>query len=55
MPAAEMVSCSRQISPRLKRTRSPGAKLARFTRATVFQAVDSEVPELLSFPAMLST
>ena len=28
VPAAEMASCSRQISPRLKRMRSPGAKLA---------------------------
>src|SRR5437899_1667046 len=54
VPALASVSGPDQTPPRLKSTRSPGARVTLLTLPTVCQASDSLVPLLLSLPAALS-
>src|SRR5216117_3902718 len=55
VPALARVSGPDQTPPRLKSTRSPGARATLLTLPTVRQAADSLVPLLPSLPAALST
>src|SRR5438034_3552471 len=55
VPALARVSGPDQTAPRLKSTRSPGARATLLTLPTVRQAADSLVPLLPSLPAALST
>jgi hypothetical protein len=54
-PEFLMFSCSRQVSPLLKRMELPGENEDAFTFAIVRHAVVGDCPLLLSLPADAST
>jgi hypothetical protein len=53
-PEEGTISCSRQVSPLLKRIESPAEKLRALTWAMVCHGVLVEVPFALSLPELLT-